>query len=336
MKKTIFTLLLAMATLHVAAQDTLRMPLTPPVNYYPQLSEWMLTDPMDCPFTIYKYSSYEWPILINGQEIDAPMRIVGLAGIFDTMMVIDTDPSDYDTSSATLEPEYMCLYQPWPDSLELKKMVQWNNTQPVHRIQLHALRISTLVWDYPGLYEVYFDDTVTVQDSFYVGFTIFNSDNGHAPTASYSIGATKPVNHLYYTFSRYRFTAFDSTWTVSGKGYGNWAVFPIIDTTGMFADTVQGGDTTIVDTTIVDTTSISPVADRFTYLLPNPATDHATVYSSFPIQNVAVFDPAGRCVLRRRVNDRTCHLDLTDYPKGIYLVTLTTPAGRTTKRLVVQ
>ena len=264
-----------------------------------------------------------------GFPLSSPLRVVGLAGLFDTI----SWGSYGGTPQITLEdlgPEYMFLYQPRPDRLELKKKVQWNNIQPTHRFQLHTSTSTGTAWEYPGLYEIYFDDTVSLQDSFYVGATYLNFKidsvtRRAVKNALIQISSNNAGHHVYPSRAIFRFLDFpnpynDTNWRYSQDVYILIPVFPIIDTTGMSADT----------------TSISPVADQFTYLLPNPATDHATVYSSFPILNVAVFDPAGRCVLRRRVNDRTCHLDLTDYPKGIYLVTLTTPAGRTTKRLVVQ
>ena len=333
--------MLAIATLHVAAQDTLRMPINPPENYYYKCAEWMLDTPMASRLQITRYTQSIKYTMIYGFTLPSPLRVIGLAGICDTIS-IGTHDGIAQIGPEDMDPEYLSLYQPRPGALELKKMVQWNNTQPTHRFQLHIITPRGTAWIYPGLYEVYFDDTVTLQDSFFVGATYLNKkwDSVSHRTVRNAIlkvnaYANKPGYHVYPAKFKYRYLeklVNDTIWHSSdGEGYSLLPVFPIIDTTGMSADTVQGGDTTIVDTT-----SISPVADQFTYLLPNPATDHATVYSSFPILNVAVFDPAGRCVLRRRVNDRTCHLDLTDYPKGIYLVTLTTPAGRTTKRLMVQ
>ena len=334
MKKIISTLLLLAVMLVAQAQDTLRMPMTPPVNYYPECVRWMTANPYESYLTIRKLTQACGAEEVYGYPLKSPLRIVGLAGIFDT--VYGNRPME------SRVPEYMCLYQPRPDTMELKKKVCWTETQPVCRILLHRIdhRTNTWGWEVPNLYEVYFDDTVTVQDSFYVGCTFCNDYRMAGPmTAVYRLSS----NGRYEGLAMYRIRCMnlpglpeDTNWSYWTEAYCRTSVFPIIDTTGMFADTVQGGDTTIVDTTIVDTTSISPMADQFTYLMPNPATDQATVYSSFPMLRVAVYDPTGRCVLRRRVDDRTLRLDLTGYAKGTYLIVIHTPAGRAVKRLVVR
>ena len=352
MKKALLTLLFAAAMLPAVAQNTtLSMPMEPPANYYRKCAEWLLDTPSHTHIRIIKYATSARIITIYGQPLEDTLRVVGLAGIFDTLLYPNIDLSHYiDLDMQNRLPEYMFLYQPRPDTLELLKQVQWNNTEPKCKILLRATRPvnpPNTVWETPSLYEVYFDDTVTVQDSFYVGCSLFNYEHLdfglRVPTAVYTVGADKPGCHLYPATSRYRWTPpdRDTNWHSVGEGIGLFSVFPIIDTTGMFADTTQDGDTTsvdttIVDTTIVDTTFISQVVDQFTYLMPNPASGQAVLYSSFPIRQVTVYDPAGRCVLHRRVDDRTLRLDLSGYAKGTYLVVVRTPAGRTVKRLVVQ
>lgn len=320
------------AGLVIQAQDTLRMPLSPPVIYYPECVRWMTANPYEGYLKIEKYTQSFGAVDVYGYPLKTPLRIVGLAGIFDT--VYGNRPME------SRVPEYMCLYQPRPDTMELKKKVCWTETQPVCRILLNRLdhRTNTQGWEAPNLYEVYFDDTVTVQDSFYVGYTFFNDYRMAGPmTAAYSLSSNGRYEGPAMCRGKYmNLPDQDTNWRYWTEVYGRLSVFPIIDTTGMFADTVQGGDTNIVDTTFVDTTFISPIADQFTYLMPNPATDQATVYSSFPMLRVVVYDPTGRCVLRHRVDDRTLRLDLTGYAKGTYLIVIHTPAGRAVKRLVVR
>ena len=345
MKKALLTILFAAAMLPAVAQDTLHMPMEPPANYYRKSAEWLLDTPLNSHIRILKDVTAARIITIYGQPLEDTLRVVGLAGIFDTLLNPNMDLSYYiDLDMQNRLPEYMFLYQPRPDTLELLKQVQWNNTEPKCKILLHAIRPTAghrTFWDTPSLYEVFFDDTVTVQDSFYVGCSRFNSEELdwglRVPTAMYTIAADKPGCHLYPAIFRYRWTMpigqshqGDTNWHIGGESMCLLAVFPIIDTTGMFADT------TSVDTTIVDTTFISPVVDQFTYLMPNPASGQAVLYSSFPIRQVTVYDPAGRRVLHRRVDDRTFRLDLSGYAKGTYLVVVRTPAGRTVKRLVVQ
>ena len=128
MKKTLFILLLTMATLHVAAQDTLRMPINPPANYYSKLAEWMLDTPMATHLRIHKYSyGREQYVMAVGFPLSSPLRVVGLAGLFDTI----SWGSYGGTPQITLEdlgPEYMFLYQPRPDTQipVAHKYINWN------------------------------------------------------------------------------------------------------------------------------------------------------------------------------------------------------------------
>ena len=237
-------------------------------------------------------------------------------------------------------PEYFCLVQPGPDSIRIVKKVCYTDVTPRCRVALRTqiLGIDGTHWQFPNLYEVFFDDTVTVQDSFYVGSTFYNSrqpaEAGRAPfpTAMYMF-----LSGWYFAQDSVRqlFLKTDSSdWNYPARGQRmiyQPALWLLLDTTGMNADTVQGGDTMAVDTT-----SISPVADRYTYLMPNPASGQTMLYCSFPMLRVEVYDPAGRCILRRRVDDRMLRLDLSGYTQGTYLVVVHTPAGRTVKRLLVQ
>lgn len=338
MKKTIFIMLLLAAMLPVTAQDTMFLPTTPIPNYWPEC-RWMRDNPLASHLSVSKWT-HDATILeaYRFDNLKDTLRVVGLAGIMDTLLRTihrENYGEDLQVHMDARVPEYLCLIQAGPDSVGIVKKVCYTDKTPRCRIALRTriMRDEWPVWQFPGLYEVFFDDTVTMQDSFYVGSTFYNT----IYAAQYPLeGRVPPIGTAVYFFNSFGYYEQDSVQVLFLESDSDWfypprrslripTVWPIIDTTGMFADT-----------TVTDTTSISPVADRFTYLMPNPASGQTVLYSSFPMQRVEVYDPAGRCVLRRRVDDRMLRLDLAGYNKGTYLVAVVTPAGRTVKRLVVQ
>ena len=90
----------------------------------------------------------------------------------------------------------------------------------------------------------------------------------------------------------------------------------------------EGGDTTAV----VPTTNLA----RFTQVLPNPAEDVVYVVSSYTLRHIDVYDLRGRKVLDQDAEGVTATFDVSDWPKGVYVVAIRTPQGLATKRLVVQ
>lgn len=344
MKKIVLTLVAVMSILPVWAQiDTVELPMTPPPDYYPSSTTWLADNPSESHLSITKLS--QTGVVIEAFEYSLEkgdsLRIVGLAGILDTFWHKSFNGTP---DMAARVPEYLCLYQPKPDTMILKKKVCWTDRDPKCRIKLLTTMYDQYrrfeVWQYPGLYEVYFEDTVTVYDSFCIGKTYYNNlllRHATAPpypaeTATYSIYSIPSGYYERDSISQRVLLTFypgDTSWTYYPKGLFFCGLFPIIDTTSMSfhdPDTVQGGNTT----------RINPLADQFSYLIPNPATGHTVIYSSFPIRSVAIFDPAGRCVLRRKVDDTSIQISLAGYAKGCYNVVIHTSAGRTVKRLLLQ
>ena len=123
-------------------------------------------------------------------------------------------------------------------------------------------------------------------------------------------------------------------------------IFPILtppDTTHVGPTDTTIVDTTIVDTTIVDTTIVDTVGisdvqlvGRYVALQPNPASERVRVTSSFGLQRIEIYNAAGARVREERASGYTATLDLSTLPEGAYLVRVHTPAGSTTKKLIVQ
>ena len=81
---------------------------------------------------------------------------------------------------------------------------------------------------------------------------------------------------------------------------------------------------------------IETVVDRYTYLMPNPASETVTVISSFRIGDVEVYTLDGRSVMKQQVDAISTTLDISTLAAGTYVVRIATNNGATTKKLVVK
>ena len=75
---------------------------------------------------------------------------------------------------------------------------------------------------------------------------------------------------------------------------------------------------------------------RYTAVSPNPATQRATVTSSFGLERIEVYDSQGRQTLTLPATGYRATLELSAWPRGTYLLRILTPLGPTTKKLLVQ
>ena len=102
--------------------------------------------------------------------------------------------------------------------------------------------------------------------------------------------------------------------------------------------TTVKGDTTAA----IPNSQLSPLTSHLT-IRPNPASDEVTLLSSFGITAVEAYNAAGTLVFSsrdnssfKRLSDHALSLDLSSWPRGSYLLRIHTPAGTTTKKLLVQ
>ena len=82
--------------------------------------------------------------------------------------------------------------------------------------------------------------------------------------------------------------------------------------------------------------NIGTIADRHTYLMPNPASETVTIASSFRIGEVEVYDLNGKRLMRKTINGMQGTINLSDTPAGTYIVRIGTNKGTTYKKLVVK
>ena len=108
---------------------------------------------------------------------------------------------------------------------------------------------------------------------------------------------------------------------------------------------INGGDTIINpgDTIVVpggDTTGVGiqgvNLLYRYTSVQPNPATDKVRVTSSFGLTRIEAYDLRGRLLFETPASGLKADLDVSSWPRGTYLLRISTPAGPTTKKLLVQ
>lgn len=87
-----------------------------------------------------------------------------------------------------------------------------------------------------------------------------------------------------------------------------------------------------------DTTSgegVGDIMEQLVRVVPNPATTQVRVLSSYTLSRVEVFDLQGNKVLDQPAFGLTATFPVRDWPKGMYIVVVHTPAGTASKKLVV-
>ena len=75
---------------------------------------------------------------------------------------------------------------------------------------------------------------------------------------------------------------------------------------------------------------------RYTAVMPNPARHRATITSSFGLTQIDLYDARGRLLKTFPASGLKADLDLSAFPPGTYLLRILTPAGPTTKKLLLQ
>lgn len=78
------------------------------------------------------------------------------------------------------------------------------------------------------------------------------------------------------------------------------------------------------------------ILDQLTYVLPSPAQNSVQVLSGFEMDMVEVFDLHGRKMVSLAPHAISADIDVSQWPKGVYVVTIHCMAGGATKKLVVQ
>ena len=253
--------------------------------------------------------------------------------------------------------------------------IHFRDTLPTYYLQLPQLEYCPPYSPLPPypVYERYFQTPVTVSDSVFVGIT--NNHYRLAPGGRYSSPGITVKGFLPGKFgdpsiklpgqilAHRMVVGKDTIWDVDSEySTARLFLYPILtpapenttDTIIIPGDTIiNAGDTIIIpgDTvfpifpgdTIVpggDTLAIDrndPVY-RYTNVAPNPATETVRVTSSFGLSRIEAYDLKGHLISEFRTpnSEFSTTLDVSSWPRGTYLLRITTPAGPTTKKLLIQ
>ena len=341
MKKTMLFFVLLAAAGCLQAQDTLHM-TGPKSNYYshfwPDTGDFVFDGVM---------RSLSHDVIGKAFHTDTGVMVYGLAAIMVTPNYgggwYGENINEYDTTASKCV-EKLMLYQYLPDGNE--RMVQLNEKLPISLVDTpvtYYLDMHTLLFNrrtpappFP-VYEVYYEVPQRVMDTFFVAFSL----RYRRTAADLKPMPFGPVGFAPYdTWENYfqeEWHAYRTNDGADGYDYGAWYyhstpswtfLFPILTPRPEPQDTVVPPDTTAVGQ--VDLVS------RYVTVSPNPATDRVQVLSSFGLTHLEAYDADGRRVAEREASGLEATLDVTAWPRGTYLLRITTPVGTVTKKLLVQ
>lgn len=355
MKKTIITLAIVVCSLYpVLAQDTVHLhtgDIRQMDNYFVPM--WPDTFPFNQTYKVYWCFLNPWGGFGKEQAkqeawkmySDDTLQVYGIAASVNTFMTKWQNNPSYahyidmylaagiDTSQENSY-EFYRLYEADPDSLrqigeDLK--IHVSRTPVAYYVDLDLCYPPPLTqkWEAIPMYERFFSEPVTVTDSFYIGrrygpwisdpldIFIYNIANGLGhPTYDYA---------AYFDFSYYDYNIHDSV-TMLG-----WHYMDHNDDLPILFPIIAPPDTTEPE----DTVGIARLVYRYTSVSPNPATQMVKVASSFGLQHIEAYNIAGTRVYDEKASGMTATFDVTAWPKGMYVLRITTSAGTTVKKLLV-
>lgn len=341
MKKIVFLMLVLVPVLAGRAQDTLQDPLR---DYY-------YLDPKPV-LDSGGWSTYV-PITgdgcgIVGKRLVAkhPLKVYGVAAC----MMTDAEFNAYDLamwedyaetfwgnySDTTLEEcyEYLGIYYRSGDSLVPKREVMVHKKYDTVAYYVESGRVwlahdSNFI--YP-MYEKYFDEPISVHDTFYVTVTQRSEVDpfGFPGTPHMGVNTLSLRNVGFYEChvskmcwpeeGPVHWDLGETMYNAPDKNF--YLLFPILSPRGGEEDTTSVG--------------IADMASRYVSVQPNPASRETRVLSSIGMQRIEVYNSEGRRVLDRKSEGVEEALDVSGWPAGTYMLRIVTPLGTTTKKLVVQ
>ena len=354
MKKTLLLISILLVIGTAASQDTIQSN-NPMPNYFSR--NWPTTDTLSsgCFEAIFSWShldyNYKNPLL-NAKYCftEDSLTIYGIA------VMMEIEATDWmlqyigDTSTKPCY-EHFSIYragpehpEPYSDSLR----IHFFDSLPAYYLKMELadrdpyLHNPPIVEVHP-VWEAYFNEPYTVKDSFYLAATItsFTHNRHFTPSSGEPLFDHWPWVMVCFLPEYIDLDYMTQPWPEKVCSYiqdKGWVCdstphmlyfFPIL--------TPNPADTAVADTTIVDTVGIAQrMLERYTGLQPNPAAERVQVLSSFGLTGVEVYNAAGAKVAEQPATGYSATLDVSTLPPGPYLVRITTPNGKVTKKLVVQ
>ncbi len=291
---------------------------------------------------------------------DSALTIYGIAAAlctppdYNSPQSVAMEASDIlDTSRSALRDEHLKLWEMYGDTIEEIADLPVAVSKPPDYywdLMLTPVESGRILRPLP-MYERYFPEPITVQDSFIIGKkTVNGSGLGNPPELQYDqynwdvalcayLAADSngdfiryPRNYIYETRSRTidgNDTIYTYWWEKENRrnqyvGYS--IIFPII---------TPNPDTGRTDTTQTGIGHMTPV-ERNTVVAPNPATGTVRVASGFGLLGIEVYDNAGRRIYSADANGMQTSIDVASWPRGAYTVHVRTAVGTAIKKLLVQ
>ncbi len=94
-------------------------------------------------------------------------------------------------------------------------------------------------------------------------------------------------------------------------------------------DSTWGGEGT-------ESVQTADLVSRYTNVTPNPASQQVRITSSFGLKSIEAFDAAGRRFCRVEAHGMAGTLDVSAWPRGTYVLHITTLNGTAVKKLIVE
>ena len=229
--------------------------------------------------------------------------------------------------------EYLGIYFAFGDSLVPQREVLVHREYDTVAYYVETGR-DIGVWidcTYP-MYEKYFDSSIAVRGTFYVGTTQRSLQDPYGVPVLDHMGfrlkclvntglGEYHVSKYCYPKAGQEFWYWPPRQSQSGDYY---LIFPILT-----PEPEPTGDTTMA-------AGEADLVSRYVSVQPNPAVGEAKVLSSFGLERIEAYDAAGQRVADLPASGLQATLNVAPWPRGTYLLRILTPAGATTKKLIVQ
>jgi uncharacterized protein YjdB len=99
--------------------------------------------------------------------------------------------------------------------------------------------------------------------------------------------------------------------------------------------TDDGGKTATCAVTVTTATGVETPAASLARIYPNPTDGAVTLeFETAAARHITISDMSGKTLLRQTTNEQTVHVDISNYPAGVYLLTITEGKEQSTTRVV--
>ena len=292
------------------------------------------------------YVSFHFSELAFAYHTDDTMKVYGVA----ISSSLDTNIYGNTWLDTTLDKVYRTvrLYVPEGDSLRMLAERQFyiKDAEVAYYMAMNKRDLfmpdSTLK-PFP-VYELFFDSPVAVKDTFYIGFNYETNCKYLDPTLGrvFNYKYTMTINGFLQSGRKDTVTRAQRR-TEESPNYdqGTWLIRTrIAPQTIVFLYAItEPGDGTSGGGSGSDTTltiTASDAAARYVSVQPNPAVDEARVLSSLGLRGIEAYNAGGQKVYEGKAEGLEATLDVKGWPRGTYLLRITTPMGTVTKKLLVE